>query len=373
MTVRGERIIVGMSGGVDSSVTAWLLREQGYDVHGLFMFNWDEDEQGYCTAAQDFQDARRVCRELEIPLHRVNFAAQYRERVFDEFLAGLERGVTPNPDVLCNREIKFGEFLNYAQRLGARQIATGHYARVVPAGDTVQLYKGVDPRKDQSYFLHAVPAAALEHSVFPLGELTKAEVRELAQRASLHVSRKRDSTGICFVGERPFREFLEQYLPNEPGPACTPEGLEVGEHAGLAFYTLGQRQGLGIGGVAGAAASPWYVVGKDPQSNTLLVAQGHDHPLLYSRRLEAHEMHWINDAPAAPFDCEVATRYRQVPAPAHLEPSADGTRCTVTFDEPQWAVTPGQYAVVYVGERCLGGGTIALTAEARTPLRATPV
>ncbi len=356
------RVVVGMSGGVDSSVSASLLQQQGYDVHGLFMFNWDEDETAYCTAAEDYQDARRVCEHLDIPLHRMDFAREYRQLVFERFLDGLRHGLTPNPDVLCNREIKFGHFREYALRLGADFIATGHYARVVEVGGRHQLHRGVDANKDQSYFLHAVSEAALAQTKFPLGGLTKTHVRELAVQLGLHNFRKRDSTGICFIGERPFREFLERYLPNEPGPMRTPEGRQVGEHAGLAFYTLGQRQGLGIGGVRGAGPAAWYVVGKHTADNALIVAQGHDHPWLESHWLTATGMHWINGAPSGDLQCEVATRYRQRPGPARLRPDRDDPgRVRIEFEAPQWAVTPGQYAVVYTGERCLGGALIADT------------
>ncbi|MDH3589752.1 MAG: tRNA 2-thiouridine(34) synthase MnmA, partial [Gammaproteobacteria bacterium] len=291
-----KRVIVGMSGGVDSSVAALLLQQQGYDVHGLYMFNWEEDEQGYCTAAEDFQDARRVCEHLGLPLHQVSFAAEYRKSVFEVFLAGLESGCTPNPDVLCNREIKFGRFLDHARRLGANLVATGHYARRVSEGSTHQLFRGVDAGKDQSYFLHSVSEAALGQALFPLGELRKSEVREIALAAGLHNSRKRDSTGICFIGERPFREFLGAYLPVKPGEIQTTDNVPVGEHCGLAFYTLGQRQGLGIGGVRGSSEQPWYVAAKDHERNVLVVVQGHDDPLLYSPSLRTGVMHWINGA-----------------------------------------------------------------------------
>ncbi|MBT8136605.1 MAG: tRNA 2-thiouridine(34) synthase MnmA [Gammaproteobacteria bacterium] len=357
----GTRVIVGMSGGVDSSVAALLLKQQGYDVHGLYMFNWDEDEQGYCTAAEDFQDARRVASLLDIPLHQVNFAAEYRQHVFDVFLEGLQAGLTPNPDVLCNREIKFGRFLDHALRLGASYVATGHYARRISVNGEHQLHRGADRSKDQSYFLHYVSAEALGRTLFPLGETLKSDVRALALEAGLHNSRKRDSTGICFIGERPFQEFLASYLPVQPGEIRTPEGQAVGEHCGLAFYTLGQRQGLGIGGVRGASDEPWYVAGKDDDNNVLIVVQGHDHPLLYSSSLEATAVHWINGCPAAgELSCQVSTRYRQRPAPAAARLAA-GT-AHVEFASPQWAVTPGQHAVFYDGERCLGGGIISAAA-----------
>ncbi len=354
--MNAERVIVGMSGGVDSSVAALLLRDRGYDVHGLYMFNWDEDEQGYCTAAEDYQDARQVCENLDIPLHKISFAAEYRREVFEVFLADLERGITPNPDVLCNREIKFGHFLNHARRLGARRVATGHYARRRTINGEHHLLRGVDEDKDQSYFLHAVSAEALGHTLFPLGELQKPRVREIALGAGLHVGRKRDSTGICFIGERPFREFIAGHIDTRPGDIQTVDGQTVGRHIGLPFYTLGQRQGLGIGGVRNATDDPWYLAAKDAERNILVVVQGREHPLLYSTTLQTGPVHWINGPPQLPLECSVATRYRQMPAKAVL--SADGDGCRVDFALPQWAVTPGQYAVIYQGERCLGGAGI---------------
>lgn len=357
---KNQRVIVGMSGGVDSSVAALLLKEQGYDVHGLYMYNWEEDEQAYCTAAEDFQDALRVCERLELPLHQVNFAAEYRRQVFDVFLAGLKAGLTPNPDVLCNREIKFGSLLQHAKRLGADVVATGHYVRSKANDGEHQLLRGIDKNKDQSYFLHAVSETALAQSLFPLGELQKGEVRKIARAAGLQNSAKRDSTGICFIGERPFREFLQQYLPCEPGDILTPDGTRVGAHVGLAFYTLGQRQGLGIGGVSGANSEPWYVAGKDSERNALIVVQGRDDPLLYATSLEAETLHWINQPPIQGLRCQVSTRYRQSPADAVLVNYDDKT-ARIDFEQPQWAVTPGQYAVVYDGEHCLGGGVIQST------------
>src|SRR5512145_698311 len=275
-------VIAGMSGGVDSSVAAWLLQQQGYTVQGLFMSNWDEDEDGYCTAAEDFQDARSVCEQLGIPLHKVSFAGEYRERVFAYFLEEYRAGRTPNPDVLCNREIKFGVSFDYARRLGAEWVATGHYARVEHGADgaSPRLLRGVDASKDQSYFLHAMPSQALARTLFPIGSLQKTDVRRMARELALPVFDKKDSTGICFIGERPFAEFLAQFLPAQPGPIETPEGRRLGTHRGLMYYTLGQRQGLDVGGVRGAAEKPWYVARKDVERNALIVVQQHDHPLL---------------------------------------------------------------------------------------------
>ena len=354
------RVIVGLSGGVDSAVAALLLQEQGWDVQGLFMSNWDEDDDGYCTAAQDFQDARAVARELGIPLHRVSFAAQYRARVFEHFLREHEAGRTPNPDVLCNREIKFGVALNYARRLGGELFATGHYARILKRGSSVELHKARDAAKDQSYFLHAVDPSLLGCTLMPLGELEKAAVRERARQAGLPVFDKPDSTGICFIGERPFREFLAQFLREAPGPIQTPEGERLGMHRGLPFYTLGQREGLQIGGRRGATEQPWYVGAKDADKNALIVVQGHDHPLLSSTELTTEAMHWLAARPAAPLRCTVKVRYRQADQPATLEPREDGS-ARIVFERPQRAVTPGQYAVAYQEERCLGGGVIAST------------
>ena len=355
------RVVVGLSGGVDSAVAALLLQEQGWDVHGLFMSNWDEaDDDVWCTAAQDFQDARLVAERLGIPLHRVSFAAQYRERVFRHFLSEHSAGRTPNPDVLCNREIKFGVALDYARRLGAQRFATGHYARLVAQADGTALYKARDSAKDQSYFLHAVDRTELAAAVMPLGELEKAAVRERARRAGLAVFDKPDSTGICFIGERPFREFLGRFLPAAPGPVESAAGETLGTHGGLAFYTLGQRAGLGIGGRRGHPEQPWYVAAKDAARNALIVVQGHDHPLLASVALDTGPWHWIAGPRRGPVSCGVKVRYRQADQPAILEPRADGT-VHIRFERPQRAVTPGQYAVAYDGERCLGGAVIERT------------
>lgn len=356
-----EQVIVALSGGVDSAVTALLLRRAGHDVAGLFMHNWEEDEQGYCTSAEDFQDARRVAAELGIPLHRVDLSAQYRQRVFADFLAAYRAGLTPNPDVLCNREIKFGDCLRHARRLGGAWLATGHYARILQGDAGPELHKGIDPGKDQSYFLHAVRRDAFARVLMPLGERHKDEVRELAHAAGLPVAAKRDSTGICFIGERPFRDFLAQYVPHTPGPMRDAEGTLVGEHIGLPFYTLGQRGGIGIGGRHGSSGEPWYVVDKRPADNTLVVAQGEDHPALLSHRLRTSEVNWLDEPPAPSDSLTVRLRYRQDDQPARVSPAGDGG----VLIEPltaQRAVTPGQSAVIYRASRCLGGGVIVQTA-----------
>ena len=352
-------VIVGMSGGVDSAVAALLLRDAGFSVQGLFMSNWDDDD-GYCTAAADFQDARRVCEILGIALHRVSFAEQYRERVFRLFLREYAAGRTPNPDVLCNREIKFGICLEYMQRLGADWIATGHYAQIQHTSPYPQLLKAADSAKDQSYFLHSVAASALSKTLFPLGRLQKAQVRAMAHAAGLPVFDKPDSTGICFIGERPFQEFLSQHLRTERGPIETADGRILGEHAGLALYTLGQRSGLKIGGRAGAAAAPWYVADKVIARNALIVVQDQNHPLLVSDAFSVEQMHWINpgDAAELPRECAVKTRYRQNDLACVVRAGAEGS-WHVALDRGARSVTPGQYAVFYQGERCLGGGIIA--------------
>ncbi len=354
-------VVVGLSGGVDSSVAALRLVEQGYRVQGLFMRNWeDDDTDTVCTAEQDLADVRQVCSQLGIPLHQVNFADRYRQQVFDDCLREFEAGRTPNPDVLCNREIKFRAFLDHAMRLGADYVATGHYARVGRDRGRAALLRGLDAGKDQSYFLYMVGHEALERTLFPVGELEKHEVRALAEEAGFDNFEKKDSTGICFIGERDFRGFLQRYIASEPGPMVDPEGRVLGEHQGLSFYTLGQRQGLGIGGRAGSAGKPWYVVDKDVDSNTLIVAQGGDHPALFSPALEATELHWVASEPpthGAPLHCTAKIRYRQPDqaCTVHL----DGERAMVRFEEPQRAVTPGQSVVFYLDEQCLGGGIIS--------------
>ncbi|MGH8188489.1 MAG: tRNA 2-thiouridine(34) synthase MnmA [Steroidobacteraceae bacterium] len=351
-------VILGMSGGVDSSVAGWLLQQQGYDVQGLFMSNWDEDEDGYCTAAEDYQDARRVCEQLGVPLHKVNFAGEYRERVFAHFLAEYRAGRTPNPDVLCNREIKFGVCFDHARRLGAEWVATGHYARIEQDGAMPRLMRAVDRDKDQSYFLHAVPGAALARTLFPIGALRKSDVRRMARELTLPVFDKKDSTGICFIGERPFAQFLSTYLPAQPGDIETPDGRKVGQHSGLMYYTLGQRQGLHIGGRHDASEEPWYVAAKDPHRNALIVVQGHDHPALLSTTLRAAQLAWVREEPpSGEFACAAKVRYRQ-PDQACAVQILPGGSCVVRFDAPQRAVTPGQYVVFYDGEECLGGGVV---------------
>ncbi len=354
-----QRVVVGISGGVDSSVAALLLREQGYEVHGVFMKNWEESfAPGYCSAADDLRDAQDVCTSLDIPLHCVNFSAEYRDRVFSYFLAEYQRGRTPNPDILCNREIKFKAFLDYALSLGADWIATGHYARVERTSGKVQLLKGLDPGKDQSYFLSALNHQQLERALFPVGHLPKRQVRQLAEQAGLVTFDKKDSTGICFIGERDFREFLQHFLPAQPGVMQTPEGLVVGEHQGLMYYTIGQRQGLGIGGRAGASSEPWFVVDKDLPNNRLIVAQG-EHPLLYHRGLYASSANWIAGiTPEFPLRCSAKTRYRQPDQACwvHAHPETGGLR--IEFDQAQRAITPGQAVVFYHQQLCLGGASI---------------
>jgi len=355
-----QLVIVGMSGGVDSSVAAHLLLQQGYRVEGLFMSNWEEDEDGYCTTAQDFQDARHVCNQLNIPLHKVSFAREYRDRVFEHFLSEYRAGRTPNPDVLCNREIKFGVCFDYAKRLGADLIATGHYARVVH-DSTPQLLRGLDPGKDQSYFLHAMPASALAKTLFPVGELHKEEVRRIAKQLALPTHDKKDSTGICFIGERPFAEFLAKYLPAQPGEIRSIDGELLGRHTGLMYYTLGQRQGLGIGGKANHDEAPWFVAAKDLQRNQLIVVQGHDHPCMQQRALDAVELSWIAGAPPSTrFTCAAKARYRQADQQCTVIVGENNT-ARVEFAVPQRAITPGQYVVFYDGDICLGGGVINRT------------
>ena len=369
-----KKIVVALSGGVDSAVAALELVRAGHDVAALHMTNW-EDDDGYCSAAEDLQDARSISADLGIPLHHVNFAAEYRERVFAEFLREHSRGRTPNPDVLCNRKIKFGAFLDYARRLGGELIATGHYARIDrESANRPRLLKGIDENKDQSYFLHQVDGAALARSLFPLGSMRKDEVRRIANDAGLSVYAKKDSTGICFIGERPFREFLSHFLTGRPGDAVTPEGRVVGRHEGLLYYTLGQRQGLGIGGQADGRNEPWFVAAKNEPDNELIVVQGRDHPLLWSDGLVTAPPHWINGEPerltaGGPFHCAAKTRYRQRDVSCNV--SREGSGLRVVFDTPQWAVTPGQYAVFYDGDECLGGAPIDSACSARGPVALT--
>ncbi|MGI9238749.1 MAG: tRNA 2-thiouridine(34) synthase MnmA [Woeseiaceae bacterium] len=356
--VANKRVILGLSGGVDSAVAAILLKDAGADVHALHMTNW-EDDDGYCTAAEDLQDARRVCEQLHIPLHPANFAKQYRDQVFEYFLDEYRKGRTPNPDVLCNREIKFGVFRDHAKRLGGDLLATGHYARTTIIDGRGALLKGKDENKDQSYFLHAVSTEALAETVFPLGDLEKDEVRRIARNSGLDIHDKKDSTGICFIGERPFKEFLSTYLPANPGPIRTPEGDEVGAHEGLMYYTLGQRQGLRIGGRKDSGDEPWYVVAKDLLENALIVAQG-EHELLFGDSLVATEASWIGGPPHGlqeGFRCQAKIRYRQEDQDC-LITAVDATRLDVHFDAQQKAIAPGQFVVFYNDERCLGGAVI---------------
>ena len=368
-TAKKERIVVGLSGGVDSAVSAWLLKRAGNEVVGLFMKNWeDDDDDEYCSSRQDFIDAAAVADVLGIEVEHVNFAAEYKDRVFAEFLREHRAGRTPNPDVLCNAEIKFKAFLDHAVRLGAERIATGHYARVREAGGAFQLLKGLDGSKDQSYFLHRLNQAQLARTLFPIGALRKTEVRRIAEEIGLPNAKKKDSTGICFIGERPFREFLQRYLANEPGPIVDDGGRRVGKHVGLSFYTIGQRKGIGLGGVKeralpGGEHAPWFVARKDIERNTLVVVQGHDHPWLLSRTLQADDASWVAGRPPADGAFAAKTRYRQADADCRLH-SASAQAFALTFVAPQWAVTPGQSAVLYDGEVCLGGGVIA-SAEAR--------
>ncbi len=387
-SAKKQRIVVGLSGGVDSAVTAYLLKQQGHEVVGIFMKNWEDDDRaadadnpgadpGYCTSNIDFVDAAAVADVLGIEIEHVNFAADYKDRVFAEFVREYQAGRTPNPDILCNAEIKFKAFLDHALRLGAEKIATGHYARVRHnlATDRFELLKGLDASKDQSYFLHRLNQAQLSKTLFPVGELHKTEVRRIADEIGLPNAKKKDSTGICFIGERPFREFLNRYIAMAPGPIKNPKGQTIGEHVGLSFYTLGQRQGLGIGGLkargaqkGGGEHAPWFVARKDLQTNTLWVVQGHDHPWLLSRALTALDASWVaGSAPAPSATLAAKTRYRQSDSPCSLAPLPEGEGAAkqaafaLRFAQPQWAVTPGQSAVLYDGEVCLGGGVIERT------------
>ena len=366
-----QRVVVGLSGGVDSAVSAHLLKQQGHEVVGIFMKNWeDDDDSTYCSSNEDFVDAAAVADVLGIEIEHVNFAADYKDRVFAEFLREYQAGRTPNPDVLCNAEIKFKAFLDHALRLGAEKMATGHYARVREADDgSFQLLKGLDPLKDQSYFLHRLNQAQLSKTLFPVGELPKTEVRRIAAEIGLPNAKKKDSTGICFIGERPFREFLNRYLSHTPGPIKDDRGRVIGEHVGLSFYTLGQRKGIGIGGLkergaarGGSDHEPWFVARKDMARNTLVAVQGHDHPWLQSAALTADDVSWVAGRAPAPGGLAAKTRYRQADAGCEFAASsgaAGDLAFMLRFEDAQWAVTPGQSAVLYDGEVCLGGGVIA--------------
>ncbi|MGA0023846.1 MAG: tRNA 2-thiouridine(34) synthase MnmA [Burkholderiales bacterium] len=360
-----QKIVVGMSGGVDSSVAALLLKQQGHDVIGLFMKNWeDDDTDENCTSRQDLIDAVAVADRIGIEIEAVNFSAEYKERVFSEFLSEYRAGRTPNPDVLCNAEIKFRAFLDHALSLGADRIATGHYAQVRERDGLHQLLKAEDGTKDQSYFLYRLNQQQLAKTLFPLGALYKRDVRDIARREGLPNHDKKDSTGICFIGERPFREFLNRYLPANPGDIVTPEGVKIGKHMGLMFYTLGQRQGLGIGGTRGGDGDAWYVADKDMRGNKLVVVQGHDHPRLLSDQLTAVNLNWISgEAPRTHWVYGAKTRYRQQDAACSLS-SASGENCVVEFAENQWAVTPGQSVVIYESRVCIGGGIIESARQA---------
>ncbi len=358
--VSDKKVIVGMSGGVDSSVSAYLLQQQGYQVEGLFMKNWEEDDTDeYCAAAEDLADAQAVCDKLGIALHTVNFAAEYWDNVFEYFLAEYKAGRTPNPDIMCNKEIKFKAFLEFAaDALGADYIATGHYVRRRQQGDSWQLLRGLDTNKDQSYFLYTLASEHVAQTLFPVGELEKPEVRKIAEAQGLITAKKKDSTGICFIGERKFRDFLAKYLPAQPGVIETVDGEIIGEHQGLMYHTLGQRKGLLIGGQKDSSGEPWYVVEKDLARNVLVVAQGADHPRLYSNGLLASQLHWVDrKGPTQAIRCTVKTRYRQTDVPATLEVVGDDS-IRVLFDQPQAAVTPGQSVVIYQDEGCLGGAII---------------
>lgn len=353
------RVVVGMSGGVDSSVTALLLKEQGYDVIGIFMKNWDDtDENGVCTATEDYKDVAAVASQIGIPYYSVNFEKEYWDRVFEYFLAEYRAGRTPNPDVMCNKEIKFKAFLDYAMQLGADYVATGHYAQVKrDENGVVHMLRGNDNNKDQTYFLSQLSQEQLSKTMFPLGHLEKKEVRAIAEKAGLATAKKKDSTGVCFIGEKNFKQFLSQYLPAQPGKMMTPDGIEKGTHDGLMYYTIGQRQGLGIGG-GGKTQEPWFVVGKDLATNTLIVDQGFHHPLLYANRLTAGQIHFTtNEEKPQEFRCTAKFRYRQQDVPVTVR-LLDGDRAEVLFDEKARAITPGQAVVFYDGEECLGGGLI---------------
>ncbi|MFQ6604760.1 MAG: tRNA 2-thiouridine(34) synthase MnmA [Fidelibacterota bacterium] len=349
-----DRVILGMSGGVDSAVAGLILKDQGYQVECLFMKNWEGDDE--CTAEQDYDDALAVCDRLDLPLHTVNFSKEYWARVFQHFLREYQAGRTPNPDILCNKEIKFKVFLDFALDLGADWIATGHYARLDRQSDTLRLMRGADPAKDQSYFLYALNASVLTKVLFPIGDIAKTKVRSLAREAHLINARKKDSTGICFIGERNFRFFLEQYLPAQPGSIITIDGKTVGQHRGLMYYTIGQRKGIGVGGGHTDLEVPWYVAEKRLNTNELVIVPGHDHPALYAAGLQADQVHWIQPE-NLPLTCTAKIRYRQQDVPCTVTPRDNG-KITVRFRQPQFAVTPGQSVVFYRDDYCLGGAVI---------------
>jgi tRNA-uridine 2-sulfurtransferase len=354
------KVIVGMSGGVDSSVAALLLLQEGYQVEGLFMKNWEEEpgQEDNCSADEDLIDAQAVALKLGIRLHTANFATEYWDRVFTYFLEEYQAGRTPNPDIVCNKEIKFKAFLDYALELGADFIATGHYARLETRQNKRYMLKGLDDNKDQTYFLYALNQHQLTNALFPVGELEKPKVRAIAEKAGLRTAKKKDSTGICFIGERKFKDFLNRYLPAQPGKIQTPEGKIIGEHQGLMFYTLGQRQGLGIGGTKNGKEAPWYVLEKNLKNNLLIAGQDHHHPLLMKSALTANQLTWITgEAPSTPFQCHAKTRYRQADQVCTITSIEDGL-ASVTFEQAQRAITPGQSVVFYQGEICLGGGII---------------
>ncbi|HIY57119.1 MAG TPA: tRNA 2-thiouridine(34) synthase MnmA [Candidatus Tetragenococcus pullicola] len=364
------RVVVGMSGGVDSSVTALLLKEQGYDVIGIFMKNWDDtDENGVCTATEDYKDVAKVASQIGVPYYSVNFQKEYWDRVFEYFLAEYRAGRTPNPDVMCNKEIKFKAFLDYAMQLGADYVATGHYAQVEKdENGVVHMLRGADNNKDQTYFLNQLSQEQLSKVMFPLGNIEKPKVREIAEKAGLATAKKKDSTGVCFIGERNFKHFLSEYLPAKKGKMVTLDGEVKGQHDGLMYYTIGQRQGLGIGG-GGKSQEPWFVVGKDLATNTLFVGQGFDHPALYADRLDASDIHFTtNEAKPAEFTCTAKFRYRQKDTPVTVR-MTDDSHVEVIFDQPVRAITPGQAVVFYDGDECLGGGTIDHAYQAQKVLQ----
>ena len=357
--ISATRVIVGMSGGVDSSVAALVLLQQGYRVEGLFMQNWEEDDEDQCTAIEDYRDASGVCQLLGIKLHTVNFSAEYWDRVFSHFLQEYQAGRTPNPDITCNKEIKFNAFLDHAKKLGADYIATGHYARSAQIGRTIQLLRGLDANKDQTYFLYTLGQAQLQRTLFPIGDLQKKNLRALARKSGFQNHAKKDSTGICFIGERKFSDFLASFLPAQSGDIVSDTDQVIGTHNGLMFHTIGQRQGLGIGGRKGSGGEPWYVVDKRLDKNQLIVAQGHDHPLLLKSRLQAMQLHWCSGAPPGlSFACTTKVRYRQKDQACRVELSSDQATAEVRFEQPVRAITPGQSIVFYRGDTCLGGGVI---------------